>query len=759
MKKGLIIGLLVGLCLLGTMAVNLTETPKQEVGYFDDVVTAKGPVVNVLAYGAKGDGTTDDRAAIQAALDEAKASGQEVFLPTGIYKITGSPLTYDPAAGGNYRYPLRLRGTGTNGTLLYQATADVNCLDLHHMSGWQIDGISVATVAPTNPAFLTTVIFGGDVDRGTMKNCAIRGGDIGIRMNSLLNTFINVNISTNMPYRPGMPSSLEIGTGVAGMWLEYASGGEGCNATTLIGCSIEGGGSYGIYATDFSGLKIFGGTIEGRYHSGLYLHNMATCFITTHFENAEINIEENGVFTTNLTPWTGTNWAWQTSGVPDHPEYGRALHTAGSTAALTMAAATEAAGVAFTLHYTVVGGSAGTITPSFGGVTMTTKPFGSATYSESGWTTSTAVLAFTPSSDFDGALDNVTLYVHPTDHGDVVIDRSGMIEIDSCVGTTISVVGSGNCSIRNCYVSRILIDEDSTNNLIQGCKIGGGVGAAGIKTIQDYGIGTRIEGVAQGNGVHAMTGSMMTTQPENFMLNGGMELWNATNVPAGWGLENLTAVDETGPTLIHGGAHSLKCTASGGATRGPYFNIPLAARNQWITVDFWMYVASGGVSPVAILDYGSGVTSFPGNWGTGVWEHHVFSFDTFTTAYTIGCIIQFRQSEGGVAYFDDVKLQYQIPPQHGTLDLVGATPSVGWGTRYTDRFQFNNPGGVTVTNLADGYLGQKVWLTSANGNTTLDFTANANMVGNGGVDLVMDVSDLVQMIYTGTKWSAIVGNN
>lgn len=49
----------------------------------DDVI-AKGPVVDVRAFGAKGDGVTDDTAAIQTAID----SGENIFIPAGTYAIS-----------------------------------------------------------------------------------------------------------------------------------------------------------------------------------------------------------------------------------------------------------------------------------------------------------------------------------------------------------------------------------------------------------------------------------------------------------------------------------------------------------------------------------------------------------------------------------------------------------------------------------------------------------------------------------------------
>lgn len=49
-----------------------------------------GAAVNVLDYGATGNGTTDDTAAIQAAIDaiEADTTRPSLYLPSGIYKIT-----------------------------------------------------------------------------------------------------------------------------------------------------------------------------------------------------------------------------------------------------------------------------------------------------------------------------------------------------------------------------------------------------------------------------------------------------------------------------------------------------------------------------------------------------------------------------------------------------------------------------------------------------------------------------------------------
>ena len=57
------------------------------------VVDIGGQVFNVKAYGAKGDGVTDDTAAIQAAQAAAAASGGDLYLPPGNYKATSSQIS------------------------------------------------------------------------------------------------------------------------------------------------------------------------------------------------------------------------------------------------------------------------------------------------------------------------------------------------------------------------------------------------------------------------------------------------------------------------------------------------------------------------------------------------------------------------------------------------------------------------------------------------------------------------------------------
>lgn len=85
-------------------------------------VTDKGgQVFNVKAYGATGDGATDDTAAIQAAI--TAGGGATVLLPPGDYKVAGTLLM---PTGGTI-----LEGAGIGLTTVTQATANANTISVN----------------------------------------------------------------------------------------------------------------------------------------------------------------------------------------------------------------------------------------------------------------------------------------------------------------------------------------------------------------------------------------------------------------------------------------------------------------------------------------------------------------------------------------------------------------------------------------------------------------------------------------------------
>lgn len=93
-----------------------------------------GPVFNVRAFGAVGDGSTDDTAAIVAALAAANAaSGGEVYCPRGTYKITATlaiPANTKLCGQGPQRTIIRRAFNGTMMTVTAVSDAEVSSLAL-----------------------------------------------------------------------------------------------------------------------------------------------------------------------------------------------------------------------------------------------------------------------------------------------------------------------------------------------------------------------------------------------------------------------------------------------------------------------------------------------------------------------------------------------------------------------------------------------------------------------------------------------------
>lgn len=96
-------------------------------------------LVNVLDFGAKGDGVADDTGAIQAAI--ASAKGGTVFLPRGVYRHTGLTITT----------PVRLEG-----------------------SGWDFSGTVLQNTSLTRPAISITSKL-GYMTGATLTNLLLRG--------------------------------------------------------------------------------------------------------------------------------------------------------------------------------------------------------------------------------------------------------------------------------------------------------------------------------------------------------------------------------------------------------------------------------------------------------------------------------------------------------------------------------------------------------------------------------------------------------
>ncbi|MEU3986082.1 glycosyl hydrolase family 28-related protein [Streptomyces sp. NPDC026672] len=93
--------------------------------------------LNVRLMGAKGDGTTDDTAAIQAAIDLAAVAGGVVYFPSGTYVLSDALVLQSGVS---------LRGDGATASVLTQTSTTDNVL-----SGVDVQQISVTSLGIDGP--------------------------------------------------------------------------------------------------------------------------------------------------------------------------------------------------------------------------------------------------------------------------------------------------------------------------------------------------------------------------------------------------------------------------------------------------------------------------------------------------------------------------------------------------------------------------------------------------------------------------------
>lgn len=195
----------------------------------------------------------------------------------------------------------------------------------------------------------------------------------------------------------------------------------------------------------------------------------------------------NGAFTTDLTGWTsGGNWA-QSSGT--------ALHTAGSAATLSQNVSV-APGDLCLVSYDVVGLTAGDITVSLGGVTGPTISADGTGYEVLIEATSTADLAFTPASAFDGATDNVTVtQITPSDPLEILYNDDD--------GISCEIRGSTGGAEENIYIGSNSgrVSLTAVRNVCVGENAGESITDAQANILLGY-----------------LAGSMITTGDQNFAL-------------------------------------------------------------------------------------------------------------------------------------------------------------------------------------------------------------------------------------------------
>lgn len=164
---------------LGLAAATASMATLMETGVRPVEAAPSPSVFNVRDYGATGDGSTPDTAAIQAAINAAKAaSGGTVFFPQGLYLCTGQ-LNLDGTYAIQLDGPVSPTAGAWPATVITYAGTDPSFISARGSVGFTMRGLFITYSNPNFQGVLVDISGIGKNDhessQALIENCVLYG--------------------------------------------------------------------------------------------------------------------------------------------------------------------------------------------------------------------------------------------------------------------------------------------------------------------------------------------------------------------------------------------------------------------------------------------------------------------------------------------------------------------------------------------------------------------------------------------------------
>ncbi len=265
----------------------------------DNLVTSNGPQVNVMAYGAKGDGVTDDSAAFNAAIASLGGNGGTIIVPSGKFAINILITQPNVRIEGQSAYGGNASGSSSSAGVKfvpYNTALPVIQIgnDSGYVNGVALDNFGINGLGPNGYGTTGLYLAGGAI-RNYFTNVQVQNfTSYGIKLMAGTTYPTSENYFTNLIVQ--MPSA----QGIAGIGLYYPTGGSYTTANYFSNVNVTSGNSgYAIEIDgadgNFSNMWV---QVGGDNHG---IHFLSTSGHATHLYASNVNVDGPGPSSKDIT--------------------------------------------------------------------------------------------------------------------------------------------------------------------------------------------------------------------------------------------------------------------------------------------------------------------------------------------------------------------------------------------------------------------------------------------------------------------------